>query len=174
MNCKQELLKKLKALSEQGVGGEKVNARRKLAELMRKYNITEDDLDDDTLVECEFKYKTDVEKTLLIQTIYKVTNEFNMYGFTNCRTGRTIKRLIGCECTKSQKIEIEFLFDFYKRVYEKDVKLFLESFIQKHCIFGKLKDGEKADAPDSETLRRMQILQSAMSDETPVRQIERC
>lgn len=99
MNCKQELLKKLKALSEQGVGG---------------------------------------------------------------------------ECTKTQKIEIEFLFDFYKRVYEKDVKLFLKSFIQKHRIFGELKDGEKADAPDSETLRRMQILQSAMSDETPVRQIERC
>lgn len=172
MDSKQELLKKIKTLAEQGAGGEKINAQRMLSVLMKKYGITDADLDDDKLIPCEFRCKTDTEETLLKQTIYKVTNQVKIYGFARRRTGRTIKHLIGCECTQAQKIEIEFLFDFYKRVYAKDVALFLEAFIQKHCIFGQLPEDEEPQKIELETLRRMVTLQSGMSDETPVRQIE--
>lgn len=38
---KSELLKKIKALADNGTGGEKVNATKMLAVLMKKYNISE-------------------------------------------------------------------------------------------------------------------------------------
>lgn len=38
---KKQLLNKLKALAERGVGGEKETAQRKLQELMEKYEIDE-------------------------------------------------------------------------------------------------------------------------------------
>lgn len=168
---KRKLLQKMKALADQGVGGEKINAQRLLAGLIKKYGVTDADLDDEKPIPCEFKCKTDMEEKLLRQTIYKVTNETKMYGFTRCSSGRTIKHLVGCECTQAQKIEIEFLFDFYKRVYEKDAALFLEAFIQKHNIFGQLPEGEEPQEVELEKLRRMVTLQSGMSDETPQKQL---
>lgn len=46
MDKKRELLQKLKALADRGVGGEKVNAQRKLDEYMRKHGYTLEDLDE--------------------------------------------------------------------------------------------------------------------------------
>ena len=43
----RELLKKLQALAERGVGGEKEGAERKLKELIKKYGIEEDGLLED-------------------------------------------------------------------------------------------------------------------------------
>lgn len=169
---KRELLQKLKALAEKGVGGEKVNAQRKLAALMKKYGITEEDLSAEQQICCEFKYRTETELVLLKQTIYKVTNEISFYGFTYTATGRKVARVLGCKCTRAQQLEIEFLFDFYKRTYKKDVDLFLRAFIQKHQIFGVLKDGQKGADIDEETLRKMMMLSNGMSDDKPLKQIE--
>ena len=80
--------------------------------------------------------------------------------------------MLGCKCTRAQQLEIEFLFDFYKRTYKKDVDLFLRAFIQKHQIFGVLKDGQKGADIDEETLRKMMMLSNGMSDDKPLKQIE--
>ena len=39
---KIDLLKKLKTLAEQGIGGEKETAQKKLEQLMQKYNVEEE------------------------------------------------------------------------------------------------------------------------------------
>ena len=52
---KKQLLNKLKALAERGVGGEKETAQRKLQELMEKYEIDENDLSDDKKEKYQFK-----------------------------------------------------------------------------------------------------------------------
>lgn len=169
---KKELLRKLKALADGGVGGEKINAQRKLAALMKKYGIAEEELSAEQQICCEFKYRTETELVLLKQTIYKVTNEISFYGFTYTATGRKVARVLGCKCTRAQQIEIEFLFDFYKRTYKKDAELFLQAFIQKHQIFGVLKDGQKGKEVDEETLRKMMMLTKGMSDDQPLKQIE--
>lgn len=44
---KKQLLNKLKALAERGVGGEKETVQRKLKELMKKYGVEEADLSDE-------------------------------------------------------------------------------------------------------------------------------
>lgn len=55
MNNKAELLKKLKALVDRGIDGEKVNAEKKLKELMRKYDISENELIEDKITTVAFK-----------------------------------------------------------------------------------------------------------------------
>ncbi len=172
MDKKQELLQKLKALADRGVGGEKINAQRKLDEYMEKYGYTLEDLDEPQKISFEIKCKNEVEKTLLLQIIYKVTNDKNScYGFTWARNGKPCKNLVGYDATAAQKIEIDFLFDFYKRLYAKESKIFLQAFIQKHQLFGELKDGEETTPPPYDELLRMALMEKAMSDETPLRQI---
>lgn len=172
METKKELLQKLKALADQGVGGEKINAQRKLAALMRKYNISDEDISDELTQPCEFKYKGARERALLRQVIYKVTNQRNaIYGFRYTRTGRPVNNMLGCDATKAQKLEIDFLFDFYKLLYKKEEETFYSAFIQKHAIFGQLKDGEHPAAIDEEELLKMRLMQQAMSDERPLKQI---
>ena len=49
----RELLKKLQALAERGVGGEKETAERKLKQLIEKYGIEEAELSDDKPMDFE-------------------------------------------------------------------------------------------------------------------------
>lgn len=53
---KKELLKKLQALAERGVGGERETAERKLKELIKKYGIEEEELNEDKIIDFDFKY----------------------------------------------------------------------------------------------------------------------
>lgn len=173
MADKQELLKKLKVLAEQGVGGEKLNAQKKLDALMKKYGISEEELSDDIPVRCEFKFKGNREKRLLIQVVYKVTNDADaVYEFLYTYSGRTCRTKLGCNATAAQKIEIDFLFDFYKNLYVKEEEFFYRAFIQKHRLFGELKAGQKGEEYDYEALSRMHTLMGGMSDEQPLKQIE--
>lgn len=81
---KKDLVHKLKALAEKGVGGEKINARKKLEALMQKNGITEDELDEQTLIECVFDYSSVRERRLLGQIAYKVLDsKRNIYTFSD-------------------------------------------------------------------------------------------
>lgn len=42
MANREEILRKLKALADRGVGGEKVNAEELLKKMMAKYGVTEE------------------------------------------------------------------------------------------------------------------------------------
>lgn len=52
---KKELLKKIKALADSGVGGEKENAQKILAGLMKQYDISEEELSEENIKEFEIK-----------------------------------------------------------------------------------------------------------------------
>ena len=168
---KNELLRKLRAVAERGVGGERINAERKMKELMEKYGLSEEDFEQETLIDCEFTFHSTREKKLLIQVIYKVLNSEKIYTFVNSMTGRKYKTLIGCEATASQKIEIEFLFDFYKRLYKQEEEFFFVTFIQKHKIFGDPTDDIKDTELSDYDLWKMNMLMKCMKDETPLKQI---
>ena len=53
---KTALLKKIRALAEHGVGGEAENAEKLLARMMKKYGISEEELDEETRVRHDFTY----------------------------------------------------------------------------------------------------------------------
>lgn len=172
MNNKAELLKKLKALVDRGIDGEKVNAEKKLKELMRKYDISENELIEDKITTVAFKYHGKEQRRLLVQIIYKVTNctDFYTYHFSN--SGRKSKTSLGADVTAAQKIEIEFLFDFYVKQYEKERSDFLEAFIQKHELFGKLEPDVEPAELTLEQLVKLKGLMNSMEDVSPIRRLE--
>lgn len=65
-----EKLGKVKALADRGEGGEKESAERTLAALMKRYGITEEDLEDTKATIHWIRYKTDWERRLLGQLAY--------------------------------------------------------------------------------------------------------
>lgn len=127
---KKELLKKIKALSEHGIGGEKDNAEKLLSKLLAKYNISEVEIVSDTVNKYEIKYRNS-EKQLLEQVAYSVLGEnLNTYKYKYLR-----KKALFVECTLFQSIEIKSKYEHYSRAYRKQLDIFHHAFIIKNNIY---------------------------------------
>ena len=148
---------------------EKASALKKLNELMKKYGFIEADLNDEAVLMHNFKWRGKFEKQLLAQIIYKVLNtqEFKTYAYK--RNGRNVSNMIAVKCTIGQKVEIDFLFDFYKKLYKQEEKVFQEAFVIKHEIYGETAKEEKEIS--EEDYMKMQCLMEGMKDVSPQRRI---
>jgi hypothetical protein len=164
---KAALLKKIRALAERGVGGEADNAEEILRRLMEKYGVSEDELDEEERRRHDFEYHGKEQEKLLRQVVYKVTGGY-AYNLVYRASGRKVKTRLGADCTAAEKVEIEFLFDFYTRLWERERDAFLSAFIQKHRIFT-IRDDIEPQEVSREELLKMQALMLGMSDESPVR-----
>lgn len=168
-----ERLKKLYALSLRGVGGEKAQAEAILKKLIAKYNVSMAELDEEVIKEYEIKHSGEAERQILKQIVYKVTDDrWRTFGFTYVASGRVCRSVLGVRCTEAQKVEIEFLFDFYKKLYKKELEAFLLAFIHKHDLFGRLKEGERGEELPPEEEAKLYAMMSGLSNESPVLQIE--
>ena len=126
-------IKKLQALAERGVGGEKETAERMLQRMLEKNGIHSlEELETDKYEYTLFSYKGEHELTLLQQCIYKVLTNA---GDRSCYRTRGTRQKIGIYCTKAQKIEIELEFEFYRNLFYEELKTFVTAFIQAQGIF---------------------------------------
>lgn len=172
MSTNIERLKKIRELALRGVGGEREQAAALLEELTKKYGVSCEELDEEIVKEYRFKFCGKIERRLLCQVAYKVRNEpGGVYELRYTRSGRTCRNEVAINCTEAQKLEIDFLFDFYKRLWEQDAELFFLAFIQNHRLFGELKEGEEGDTMPREQLRKMYSMMQGMSNETPLHAI---
>lgn len=73
MSNKAELLKKIKALADRGVDGERESAQTLLARLMEQYGISETEIEEERRETAWFPYSQETERRLLNQIIYMVT-----------------------------------------------------------------------------------------------------
>lgn len=171
----REKLYKLKALAKSGYYGEAKNAERLFNALCKKYRINDIALDDEEIEEVStysFRFSTKQHRKILLQVMFMVTNNTNVY----CKRRRgkgAVSKLLYIECTKSQYIEIEFLTDFYWRVFQQELELFTSAFIQKHSLFGEDKNNELT--PEKHTMQeyaRMAMYEAGMRDATPQKWIE--
>lgn len=123
-------MKKLQALAERGVGGEKETARKKLNKLLAANNMTESDLNNDKSFYFLFSYKNKLKMRLMCQCIYKVVGlEAQFY-----RTPGT-RNKIGTYCTPAQKLEIELDFEFYSNLFDEEIDILTTAFIDKQNLF---------------------------------------
>lgn len=164
---KLELMKKLMALAERGVGGEKETAQRKLEQLMKKYKIDEADLSEEKTEDFDFRYKNEFEKRLLRQLFYKIVPDYRSKAYIY-RYGKGSKSTYGINCTKAEGLQIGIEYDFYRELWKEEQDFFFSCFIQKHKIFSMRK--EDIEGIDSETpieeLLRMRKLMDGMQDGT--------
>ena len=126
-------IKKLQALAERGVGGEKETAAAMLEKMLAKNGIsTLEELETDEVEYTLFSYSGKHEIKLLMQCFYKVLGAKEDRGTYRSKGTR---QKIGIYCTKAQKIEIELEFEFYRNVFYEEISVFMDAFIQAQGIF---------------------------------------
>lgn len=161
-----ERLKKIQALAERGVGGEKITAQEKLKKLLDENNMTEADLNQEEQHYYLFSYSgAPHRQRLLGQIIYKVLGHESHYSMYKSKGTRN---KYGIYCTPAQKIEIDLDYEFYCNLFETEIDLLLSAFIQKQDLF-------PDDAPHNhinpselneqelEELKKLQMYQGAIS-----------
>ena len=173
MNRKEELLekiKKIKALADRGVGGEKTTAQATLERLMQEHGITEADLEVERVETVFFPYHDELERRILIQIIFSVTGK-PAFGCVGAASGRKRKKY-GTDCTAAQRLEIEFNHKFFYEAAKKEFEVFLYAFFKKNGIFppetvvppGDIEDLEEEEL---QTLHRAAMMAETMEHYTP-------
>lgn len=142
-----ELAKKLKALSERGIGGEKTNAIDALNKLIQKHSISAPELESEEIISKVYGIKFD-DRHLFFQVIASISEDIKVYGYGKSKTNVIV------ECTNAQFIEIDAKFNFFLNDYITQVQLFFEAYIQKNRLF-KSGAGKFTDELSVEELQRM-------------------
>lgn len=138
-------IKRVQALAERGVAGERESAAATLDRLMKQHGISEAEIEEDRREIAWFRFKTPLEQRLLGQVIYAVTGR-DAYGCVGTYTKRTRKQL-GAECTAAERLEIELSFEFYKSAMEEELERFIRAFVNKNEIFPTADKAKAQKAP---------------------------
>ena len=141
---KIQLLKKLNTLMQdtRGNSNERENAEKILAELIKKYNISLDDINNDEQKDRYIEFNNDYEKQLICQICYKLfKHEKSVRSFISKKSKFNRTHVI-IQMTDEELIEFEYLYSIYKTDLAKEMNLFYTAFINKNNIFPELTDNE--------------------------------
>lgn len=160
MSDKKELLRKIKALAERGEGGEATTAAAMLAKMMKKYGVSERDIDEQKTDRYEFRWSKPFEDLLLGQIIYMVMGDVPTYHYTGSR-----KKVKLVYCTAVEKIEIEATFEFYRHHLAEGLKTYYHAFVMREELFPD--ESKKPDeTPKREITEEELILAGALEKHT--------
>ena len=147
-----EKLRKLLALAQQGVGGEKENAQSRLEAMMEKHGVTIDEIAEESRTMQWFKPERGVfEKRLMLQVIGAVCGNISTWRCAGKR-GQ-----IGIQVTKSEQLEINLRYDAYVAAMKKEMSICYSAFVQTNKIFHA--DAPRADESevDMEEIKRIAL-----------------
>lgn len=156
----REKLKKLLALAESGVGGERENARRMFEDLCRKYGVEAEELADEQQ-EKEWVFEVGAGKfwkDLFVQCYCMVTGRRSMvhHQASRCK--------VAVSLTALQYAELRGLFEWHKANAELEMKQMKETLLiaycRKHGLFSRRK--EENEMPAELTAEEMKMLLRAM------------
>lgn len=131
-NKKLDILKKLKALADRGIGGEKENSEALLKKLMKKYNIDDEQLESTVRKKRHIKYEFSYEMKLMCQIIYSMIPGLPSYTPNDKR-----KSYLIVDLSESEFIEFSYLYSIYKEDFYKELEYFYSAFLGKNSIFPK-------------------------------------
>lgn len=149
-----ELAKKLKALADKSsFEGERHTAQLQLDKVMKKYNITKEELEENRLERIEFKVPRNKQK-LMSHIIMSVV------GLERWLAKHRRKSVVYSEVTKAEEAEIRAKFNFFTRAFDDELELFYDAFIIKNNIvpkdFDPKKHGKK-DVSEEDILKAQKI-----------------
>lgn len=151
-----ELARKLQALAEQGVGGEKVNAKKMLDKLCEKHGITEEQLGVEQKSEEVFKY-TYATSQIMLGCIGKVCGE----DWPIYQKKRKYRAAYFATVSRAQYLEILSLYDFYSRDYKRVAEKFELAYIVKNSLHPTYSQKEE---PEEEPDRKPDFELAAMHE----------
>jgi len=125
-------LKKLLALAERGIGGEKITAEKKLMEMLEKHGMRIEDILDDSMGVRDYyiRFSNDMERKLLIQISAAVAGaDVDVWNSLKKRMTLII------ETTPSNFAEIDLKFEAYKKALKEEIATLYNAFLYKHSLF---------------------------------------
>ena len=125
-----EKLKKIKALAERGIGGEKEGAMQLYNKLLIKYEISESDITDEKIERHWVRFKSDTDRRLIVQLFYKVTGDRTYYEKVDKR-----KNVVGFDATEFEYQEFVFYYEFYKEHLKNELDVFMSAFINVNKLY---------------------------------------
>lgn len=130
----KELIRKVHALAQQGIGGEAEAAKNKLQLLLAKHNTTIEAVLGETLVLFEYTYKDLSERKIIMQCYASLGIGIDeVYNLR--KNGRKRKNVIGIKLTTAQGIDLTGMIDYYLPAYRKEQERLFMAFIHKHELF---------------------------------------
>lgn len=142
-----ERLCKIRALAQKGSPGEKEAALQLYEKLKSLYELSDDDIAGLELFDCDFKWKTNLDKKLLYQIIYMVIGNARIYEYPR-------KKMVTVECTKPEEEEIRLCFSVYLSALDKHMNDAYIAFVMANDIL-----------PDENVRRPVDLYDSEMSPE---------
>lgn len=127
-------MKKLKALADKGVGGEKENAESMLKRLMEKHGVSIEEIEEDQKIPRDLKFTKKNE-----QLFWQILSHI-MGGAAQYRSHKNSTTRIRIEMTSSEHIEFEAKMNFFQKKFEEDFSIFYRAFIHKNDLFSKPSD----------------------------------
>jgi len=167
MNSKViELAKKLKALADRGIGGEKENAIMFLERLMQQHGITYAEIEGEAVSEHRvyfIKKDYDITRQIIASVIGKLSRaNYSEYKYVQSNG----KRAFGIVCSDADYLLIDAKLNFYLKAYEAELELFYHAFIQRNELYMKAdstKQSETIEEPQTEEeLRRLERMHKMM------------
>lgn len=140
------IAKKLHALAERGVDGEKANAEKVLAAFLKKHNLKLDDLLGEQKTRRWFKVSKTKDKFFHQVAASVLGVKFSTF------TRPSLKGMVGIDLTAEEFVEVESRFDFYWRAYQEDLEVFYSAFIQRNKLYAKPSDDELREDSEEKPL----------------------
>lgn len=152
-------LMKMKALANAGVGGERANAEKLLAELAAKYGISLDDLDDEEIEEHEITFTQTWQRKLFGQMAAIMRQEKRKRGevlrnkecelwHTCYRRGRIKFDRFYVYATKCDWLELTAKFEVLKADYKRQQKSFYLAFLMANDLLTDPDDDAPKPTPE--------------------------
>jgi hypothetical protein len=135
-NTIREQLRKIHALSESGIGGERENAKRMLESLCRKYKVTVEQILDPERRKFRFARPAKHEWALFLQCFAFIAQKHTIHY-------RKRGRSIWVELTNVEFLDLRSCFEHYRKLFNAELDALSLAFAGKYKLFG-------PDNPDSD------------------------
>jgi len=126
-------LRKIAALAERGVGGERENARRLLQRLLCQHNLTIEDLGKPKARgRYWFRCRDVLERQILFQCYFRATNKDEVSYYQRGRE-------IGFTLSPMEQLELENLWRHFRPLWRREIRTqqerIVHAFVSKHDLY---------------------------------------
>lgn len=149
-------LRKLLALAQRGVGGEKQTAQRMLEKMLARHGLTLDDLTTERRVTRWFPAPNPYDRRLALQILAKVCDSSSVAIYKSAHK----RRAVGVEVTPAEAIEFELHYDLLRKALAEHFDDAYSAFVQANMIFPK--SGEVSSDISERDLRVMGMAEAVV------------
>ena len=140
----KDRIAKIKALADRGVDGEKTAASIQLDKMLKKYNLSDEDLDKIKLKKYFFKYKTNLDKRLFGQLINFFFKDQDLTVYQNNNNGKDLQ----VEMEYLDYVTLSCSYEYFRGHAAKQFNDFCLPHV-KRCRTTKTKNAKRAELQDA-------------------------